>query len=457
MTSAAGRRRRARDGRRSRRRLRPEAVDVPPAVRRQRARRHGAPRRARRVLRVAPVRRREAEVPERDARAGRARLDRVRHVLRRPARNAELDRAGAVRRALGHDGHGPLLLSAADERHAAALQRRARLDRPRRHLTRLGSRPQRLGAQRGGSRRTSPRSSSTGKPYISEGLVTRSDAKRVVIMAVPTRDASGRVSGVLAGAMELRQSRTSQRSIDLGFEGLVVIDRAGQQITLASFAHPENRALLAADPQGRRRACRHHRPRGRHGPRRRIRELTRGRLDARTRSPPVGSLRSRPPELRDRDGVDPRGRRDRACHRRVGHRPLPPRDRRRAGAGSPLGRARAVAWRGVCRRRGVGGARIVARGGVPGRPRHRRDPGRRGHRTAGSGPSAAASRARSTGARRGSPTWPGSASSPPLPSRSSKARRSRLWLLRSTGRSRIRRARSTRCRCASRAVSRSAR
>ena len=85
---------------------------------------------------------------------------------------------------------------------------------------------------------------STGKPYISEGLVTRSDAKRVVIMAVPTRDTSGRVSGVLAGAMELHQSRTSQRSIDLGFEGLVVIDRAGQQITLASFAHPENRALL---------------------------------------------------------------------------------------------------------------------------------------------------------------------------------------------------------------------
>ena len=85
---------------------------------------------------------------------------------------------------------------------------------------------------------------STGRPYISEGLKTRVGQRRVIVMAVPTRDAQGRITGVLAGALELRVSRTNQRTIDLGYEGLVVIDRAGQQITLASFARPENRGLL---------------------------------------------------------------------------------------------------------------------------------------------------------------------------------------------------------------------
>ena len=75
----------------------------------------------------------------------------------------------------------------------------------------------------------------TGKPYISEGLVTRVGQRRVVIMAVPTRDAAGKFSGVLIGALELRQSATSQRATDLGFSDLVLIDRAGQQLTLAEL------------------------------------------------------------------------------------------------------------------------------------------------------------------------------------------------------------------------------
>ena len=90
----------------------------------------------------------------------------------------------------------------------------------------------------------------TGKPFISEGLTSRVGGLRVVVMAVPTRDAAGRITGVLAGALELRPSRVDQRTTDLGFEGLVVIDRAGQQVTLRSFARPENRALVARLKQG---------------------------------------------------------------------------------------------------------------------------------------------------------------------------------------------------------------
>ena len=63
-------------------------------------------------------------------------------------------------------------------------------------------------------------------------------------MAVPTRDGSGRISGVLAGALLLGPTRTSRAALDLGFEGLVIIDRRGQQLTDPSFARPANAALL---------------------------------------------------------------------------------------------------------------------------------------------------------------------------------------------------------------------
>ena len=85
---------------------------------------------------------------------------------------------------------------------------------------------------------------STGAPFVSEGLVTRNANRRVVIMAVPTRDGTGRLTGVLVGALELRASPTDQRSIDRGFEGLIILDRARHQVTLASFAPPKNAAIL---------------------------------------------------------------------------------------------------------------------------------------------------------------------------------------------------------------------
>jgi serine phosphatase RsbU (regulator of sigma subunit)/anti-sigma regulatory factor (Ser/Thr protein kinase) len=85
---------------------------------------------------------------------------------------------------------------------------------------------------------------STGRPFISEGLRTKRGKQRVIVMAVPTRDARGQVNGVLAGALRLQQSTTDQRAIGLGYGGVVVIDRRGQQITTPSFARPENMPLL---------------------------------------------------------------------------------------------------------------------------------------------------------------------------------------------------------------------
>ncbi len=84
----------------------------------------------------------------------------------------------------------------------------------------------------------------TGKPSISAGLVSKSGHLRVVVMAVPTHDAKGRLSGVLAGSLQVMQSRPSRQSIDLGYQGLVVVDRDGQELTATGFAHPANTALL---------------------------------------------------------------------------------------------------------------------------------------------------------------------------------------------------------------------
>lgn len=91
---------------------------------------------------------------------------------------------------------------------------------------------------------------STGRAFISEGLTTRVDNRRVVVMAVPTRDRRGRITGVLTGLLKLRISATNRRAIDLGYVGLAIIDRAGQQLTLASFARPANRDLLGRIRRG---------------------------------------------------------------------------------------------------------------------------------------------------------------------------------------------------------------
>jgi serine phosphatase RsbU (regulator of sigma subunit)/anti-sigma regulatory factor (Ser/Thr protein kinase) len=85
---------------------------------------------------------------------------------------------------------------------------------------------------------------STGKPFISEAIVARNTKRRLVVMAVPTRDVTGRVTGVLAGGIVLTQSASNSRASDLGYTGLEVIDREGQQITRRDLAKSRNAALV---------------------------------------------------------------------------------------------------------------------------------------------------------------------------------------------------------------------
>ena len=85
----------------------------------------------------------------------------------------------------------------------------------------------------------------SGKPYISGGLVSRRGRRRLIVMAVPTSDGGGEPNGVLAGALLLKQSAPNKQSIDLGYQGVVVIDRSGHEVTAASFPRPANAALVA--------------------------------------------------------------------------------------------------------------------------------------------------------------------------------------------------------------------
>jgi serine phosphatase RsbU (regulator of sigma subunit)/anti-sigma regulatory factor (Ser/Thr protein kinase) len=84
---------------------------------------------------------------------------------------------------------------------------------------------------------------STGSAYVSEGVTERgATPRKVIIMAVPTHDLGGRISGVLVGAMLVSEFEISGRSLDLGFTGFAVLDRNGREL-LSGFSQPRNRAL----------------------------------------------------------------------------------------------------------------------------------------------------------------------------------------------------------------------
>jgi hypothetical protein len=85
----------------------------------------------------------------------------------------------------------------------------------------------------------------TRKPVVAEAIVAERTRRRLLVMAVPTRDAGGRLSGVLAGGIVLRPSSSDSRANDLGYAGLNVIDRKGQQIGRRDLARPGNGEVLA--------------------------------------------------------------------------------------------------------------------------------------------------------------------------------------------------------------------
>ncbi len=82
----------------------------------------------------------------------------------------------------------------------------------------------------------------TDAPFVSEGIAARSTRRHIVVMAVPTHDASGRPTGVLAGALLVNAFAVDRGSADLGYAGLSVLDRRGRAV-LDDFAQPRNMAL----------------------------------------------------------------------------------------------------------------------------------------------------------------------------------------------------------------------
>ena len=63
------------------------------------------------------------------------------------------------------------------------------------------------------------------------------------MVAVPTRDAHGRLSGVLAGSILLKTVAESKQALDLGYGDLQIIDRNGH-LLLAGLRPVGNRSLL---------------------------------------------------------------------------------------------------------------------------------------------------------------------------------------------------------------------
>ena len=172
--------------------------------------------------------------------------------------------------------------------------------------------------------RTSGSAITTGAPFVSEGLTGRLLGEQVIATAVPTRDAAGKLTGVLIGTLRIKASTPSQSSLDLGFDGLAIIDRENQSI-LAGFVHPkrleEPGTVRRLGDLGR--ALRHDGPRWRVGPRPRVRAREGARLDGDPRPAARRDLRGRAPHARPRD---------RAARRRRAARPRPAGLDLRAGA-----------------------------------------------------------------------------------------------------------------------------
>ena len=329
-----------------------------------------------------------------------ARRQRHRHVLPRRARRAARDRRLALgrRRATRPRCSGTSAASSAATA-ARSAPASAGWTRPAslRVSTSRGAVARRLDVS---DRSYFRKVIATGKPYVSEGITSRTDGARVIVMAVPTRDASGRVTGVLAAALLGRPFAITKGSLDLGGAGVDVLDRDGRSV-LGSAPDPSN-AAWSRCLRGAGHPARHPRARRIGRPCRRLRELRHPRLDDRHRPAARGALRRRPSRLLP--GARARGR--------VGvGRALP--DRVRLPARPPRGGARARARRAaprpqphprqrLARQRGLGRPRRRARRDVPGRALHRRARGRGSPRVSSSRPWP---RARSRRARRATSSW----------------------------------------------------
>ncbi len=85
----------------------------------------------------------------------------------------------------------------------------------------------------------------TRRPYVSGGLIGKQSRKPVVVVAIPTFDAAGRLTGVLTGGIRLGSFGKSGQTEELGLSGLTVVDRNGQLILQQGLGHISNTALLS--------------------------------------------------------------------------------------------------------------------------------------------------------------------------------------------------------------------
>ena len=79
---------------------------------------------------------------------------------------------------------------------------------------------------------------------MGEGTTAWPGGGHVIVMAVPTRDARGRLTGVLAAAVLPRPLAITRGSLDLGDSGVSILDRAGPLRPRPASARPANLALV---------------------------------------------------------------------------------------------------------------------------------------------------------------------------------------------------------------------
>lgn len=91
----------------------------------------------------------------------------------------------------------------------------------------------------------------TGKPVVADAVIGQTTKRRILVTAIPTHDARGRVSGVLAGGIVLAPAGNNARANDLGYAGLHVIDASGQQLTRRDLGHAPNAPLVSRLQKGK--------------------------------------------------------------------------------------------------------------------------------------------------------------------------------------------------------------
>ncbi len=83
----------------------------------------------------------------------------------------------------------------------------------------------------------------TRRPHLSPGLIGKRSGAPIVVLAIPTFDVHGRLTGVLTGGIRLNTLGESRQLQALGLTGLTIVDRDGRLI-MSSLARVRNRALL---------------------------------------------------------------------------------------------------------------------------------------------------------------------------------------------------------------------